>query len=226
MFSELGYRPLDFGPVSSDGDPRREMRAMLDTHARQYVQPVIRRTAQGCLRLGLTPNQVTWSAFIIGMGAAAVEVGSRPVAAVILLWLSAYLDAVDGSMARERHQTSPWGTLLDITFDRLVELGIIVALAIRFPDARLLLVLLTAGIVFSMTVFLTVGALAEKQGMKSFYYQAGLAERTEGIILLSVMMLWSGALLWTTAAFVVVEIVTAVQRLREAYRLFEGTSPP
>lgn len=196
---------------------------MLDTHARKYVQPVIVRTAKVCLRVGLTPNQVTWSALLIGLGAAALEVGEQSLVAAVVLWCSAYLDAVDGSMARERHQTSPWGTLLDITFDRLVELGVIVALAIRFPDARLLLVFLTAGIVFSMTVFLTVGALAEKQGMKSFYYQTGLAERTEGIILLSVMMVWSEALAWTTTVFVVVEVITAVQRLREAYRLFEGT---
>ena len=100
----------------------------------------------------------------------------RPVAAVIVLWLSGYLDAVDGSMARERQQLSAWGTVMDVTFDRIVELGIIIALAIRFPQAQLPLLLLTAAIVFSMTVFLSVGALSEKKGMKSFYYQSGLAD--------------------------------------------------
>lgn len=48
---------------------------------------------------------------------------------------------------------SPRGTVMDVTFARIVELGMIIALAIRFPQAQLLLLLLTAGIVFSMTVF-------------------------------------------------------------------------
>lgn len=193
---------------------------MLDTHARKYVQPMIQLTAQGFIGLGLTPTGVTWGAFLVGLAAGGSEWLARPGLAVVLLGISGYLDAVDGSMARTLARTSAWGTLLDITFDRLVELAIIVALAIRYPVDRLALVGLTAGIVFSMTVFLTVGALADKQGQKSFYYQAGIAERTEGFILLGAMMLWPRGLLWVTLLFVAVEFVTALQRMREARRLF------
>lgn len=193
---------------------------MLDTHARKYVQPIIQSTAQGFIGLGLTPTAVTWGAFVVGLAAGGSELLARPGLAVVLLGISGYLDAVDGSMARTLGRTSAWGTLLDITFDRLVELGIIVALAIRYPGDRLALVVLTAGIVFSMTVFLTVGALADKQGQKSFYYQAGVAERTEGLVLLAAMMLWPRGLLWVTLLFVAVEIVTALQRMSEARRLF------
>ena len=42
-----------------------------------------------------------------------------------------------------------------------------------------------------MTIFLTVGALAQNNGMKSFRYQAGLAERSEGFICFSFMILLS-----------------------------------
>jgi archaetidylinositol phosphate synthase len=195
---------------------------MLDTHARKWVQPVINYTAKRLLNWGVTPNQVTWTAFIIGLITGAFIFFELPIAAAILLWISGYLDAVDGSMARIQQQSSAWGTLMDITFDRIVELSVIIGLAALYPESRFLLLLLTASIVFSMTVFLTVGALTEKKGMKSFYYQAGLAERTEGFILFTLMILLSQWLLWITAIFLAVEIFTGLQRMMEARRILKG----
>lgn len=168
------------------------------------------------------PNQVTGMAFVVGIASGGFIYLGQPIIAVVLLWISGYLDAVDGSMARLKQQSSAWGTLLDITFDRVVELSAIVGLAIVYPDARFLLLLLTASIVVSMTIFLTVGALTEKKGMKSFYYQAGLAERTEGFILFTLMILLPQWLLWLTALFFVVEIVTALQRMMEARKILKA----
>jgi phosphatidylglycerophosphate synthase len=196
---------------------------MLDTHGRRFVQPIIQQTAQTFLHFGWTATGVTWAAFIIGLGAGVLVWLGLPVLAVITLWISGFLDAVDGTMARIAKRTSPWGTLLDITFDRVVELTIIIALGLRYPEALFLLLVLTASIVFSMTIFLTVGALSEKQGYKSFYYQAGLAERTEGFLFLSVMVLFPAALLWSTGIFIIVEIFTGVQRLLEGRRLLKSS---
>lgn len=195
---------------------------MLDTHARHLVQPMIGHTAKMFVRLGLTPNQVTWIAFLLGTGSGALIYFEQPIWAVIVLWISGYLDAVDGSMARMKQSTSAWGTLLDITFDRIVELSVIIGLAAKFPEMRFLLLLLTASIVFSMTIFLTVGALSEKKGMKSFYYQAGVAERTEGFILFTLMILLPGQLFWTTLIFLFVETFTALQRMLEARKLLKN----
>src|SRR5690554_4659320 len=150
---------------------------MLDTHARKYVEPVIKTTAKRLLNIGLTANQVTVGAFVIGCLAGVLVYFGLPLLGVALLWLSGFFDAVDGSMARET-KTSSFGTVLDVTFDRIVEIGIILALALRYPDAALALLLLSCAIIVSMTVFLTVGAVTDKKGMKSFYYQAGVAERT------------------------------------------------
>jgi archaetidylinositol phosphate synthase len=194
---------------------------MLDTHARYIVQPLIGRTARILLKLGLTADQVTWIAFLIGSATGVLIYFDHPVIAAILLWISGYLDAVDGSMARDQNKSTPWGTLLDITFDRIVELSVIIGLAARFPDAQFILLLLTAAIVFSMTVFLTVGALSDKKGVKSFYYQAGLAERTEGFILFTLMILLPQWLIWTTGLFLLVEVFTAFQRMMEAKRILK-----
>lgn len=131
---------------------------MLDTHARKFVQPMVGRTARLFLQWGLTANQVTWLAFLLALPTGALIYFDHPMLAVILLWISGCLDAVDGSMAREQQNTTSWGTLIDITFDRIVELSVVIGLAARFPRAQFPLLLLTASIVFSMTVFLTVGA--------------------------------------------------------------------
>lgn len=193
---------------------------MLDTHGRKYVQPVIDKTAKGLLKTGLSANSVTVIAFVIGLAPIVfIELGQYA-AAVLLLWFSGFLDAVDGSMARET-APSPWGTLMDITFDRLVEGGIILALAFRFQESMWALLILSIAIIFSMTIFLTVGALSEKQGVKSFYYQAGVAERTEGFILFSLMILWNKYLTVMTLLFFAVETFTAMQRMAEARRLLK-----
>jgi phosphatidylglycerophosphate synthase len=193
---------------------------MLDTHARKYVQPAIEFVAKRFLIWGWTPTGVTWLAFLLGAGSGFLIAFNQLILAVVILWISGYLDAVDGTMARLSGRTSAWGTLLDITFDRLVEISVIIGLAIAFPEATLILLLLSVSIIFSMTVFLTVGALSEKKGVKSFYYQAGLAERTEGFLLFSVMILLPDWLFWSTLLFLIVESWTGLQRLLEARRLF------
>jgi archaetidylinositol phosphate synthase len=196
---------------------------MLDTHGRAAVQPIISKTATVFLRMGLKANHVTIIAFLIGIFASVLVYLQHPFAGVAVLWLSGFLDAVDGSMARQSKTSSPWGTVLDVTLDRIVEAGILVALALRHQDPTVLLwfLFLAISIIFTMTVFLTVGALSEKESVKSFYYQPGLAERTEGFILFSLMVLFQSHLVFWTIVFLIVEIITGLQRLIEAYKILK-----
>lgn len=191
---------------------------MLDTYARKYVQPAVDKTADFLLKKGWSADGVTKTAFVIGLSSGIFIYLEQPALAVIALWLSGFLDVVDGTMARKT-KPSPWGTLLDISFDRLVEISVILGLAFRFPESMWALLLLSASIIVAMTVFLTVGALAEKQGEKSFYYQAGLAERTEGFILFTLMIVFSPYLTAITLFFIAVQIFTIFQRMAEAKRI-------
>lgn len=72
-----------------------------------------------------------------------------------------------------------------------------------------------------MTIFLTVGALSEKKGVKSFYYQAGVVERSEGFIFFSLMILIPSYLGIITNIFSILIIITAIQRFLEAKRLLD-----
>jgi archaetidylinositol phosphate synthase len=197
---------------------------VLDTHGRAAVQPIISKTAHSLLKIGLSANQVTYISFFIGIMASVLVYFGQPIAGVFVLWLSGFLDAVDGSMARQSKTSSPWGTVLDVTLDRVVEAGILVVLALRHPEPNVLLLFLflAISIIFTMTIFLTVGALSEKGSYKSFYYQPGLAERTEGFILFSLLVLFQSQLVFWTIIFIGVEIITGIQRLIEARKILKS----
>ena len=194
---------------------------MLDTHARKYVNPIIELVAEFLLKLKLTPNNVTILALLLGVSTSIFLYFDMHIIAVTLLWVSGYLDAVDGAMARRSNSSSSFGTLLDIVSDRIVEVSIVLVLGLKFVDVRYNLIVLTVCILMSMTIFLTVGALSEKKGVKSFYYQAGVAERSEGFIFFSLMILIPSYLGIITNIFSILIIITAIQRFLEAKRLLD-----
>ena len=194
---------------------------MLDTHARKYVNPIIELGAKFLLRLKLTPNNVTILALLLGISTSIFLYFDMQIIAVTLLWVSGYLDAVDGAMARRSNSSSSFGTLLDIVSDRIVEVSIVLVLGLKFVDVRYNLIVFTVCILMSMTIFLTVGALSEKKGVKSFYYQAGVAERSEGFIFFSLMILIPSYLGIITNIFSILIIITAIQRFLEAKRLLD-----
>lgn len=141
---------------------------MLDTHARKYVNPIIELGAKFLLRLKLTPNNVTILALLLGVSTSIFLYFDMQIIAVTLLWVSGYLDAVDGAMARRSNSSSSFGTLLDIVSDRIVEVSIVLVLGLKFVDVRYNLIVLTVCILMSMTIFLTVGALSEKKELNHF----------------------------------------------------------
>ncbi|MGL5329092.1 MAG: CDP-alcohol phosphatidyltransferase family protein [Peptostreptococcaceae bacterium] len=194
---------------------------MLDTHARKYVNPIIEKGSNFFLKLKLTPNQVTLLALLVGISTSVFVYFDLEIIGVIVLWLSGYLDAVDGAMARENNATSSFGTLLDIVSDRIVEVSMIIVLGMKHIDIRFNLMILAISILISMTIFLTVGALTEKKGMKSFYYQAGVAERSEGFILFSLMILLPNYLGLITNMFSILVLFTAGQRFLEAKKILD-----
>ena len=195
---------------------------MLDTYGRKYVNPLINLGAKAFLKLRFTPNLVTVIALITGILAAFFNFYGNIIIALLLLWISGYLDSVDGAMARKLGLTTPFGTLLDITFDRIVELSIIISVALKSENTRIYLLFLLCSILISMTIFLTVGALSKNNGVKSFRYQAGVAERTEGFIMFSLIMCLEGdCKIITINIFTIIILITIFQRIIEAKKLLK-----
>ncbi|MGL5347591.1 MAG: CDP-alcohol phosphatidyltransferase family protein [Peptostreptococcaceae bacterium] len=194
---------------------------MLDTHARKYVNPIIEKGADFFIKCKLSANNVTILALILGLSTSVFIYFDFYIIAFITLWISGYLDAVDGAISRKTSTSSSFGTLLDILCDRIVEIGIIITLGLKYDNIRFYLIILTACILISMTVFLTVGALTDKKGMKSFYYQAGVAERSEGFIMFTIMFLFPDYLTISTNIFSILILITAMQRFFEAKKILD-----
>lgn len=194
---------------------------MLDTHARKYVNPFIEKGANFFIKLKLSADSVTILALLLGIFASILLYFDQNIIAVLILWLSGYLDAVDGAIARKTNSSSSFGTVLDITSDRIVEIGIIIVTGIKFVDVRFNLMILLSCILLSMVIFLTVGAVSEKSGIKSFYYQAGVAERSEGFIMFSIMMLSKTYLGIVINIFAFIILITALQRMIEARKILK-----
>lgn len=195
---------------------------MIDTYGRKYFNSIIDLGAKFFLKLNFTPNSVTVIALITGVFSSVLLLNDYNYMAIIVLWLSGYLDSVDGAMARMSSSTSAYGTLLDITFDRIVELSLIFSLAFRFEESRIYLMFLMGAILISMTIFLTVGALAKNNGIKSFKYQAGIAERTEGFLMFSLMIIFKNSFLITFInLFTIIIVITIFQRIYEAKKILQ-----
>ena len=188
---------------------------MLDSRARRFVEPFINTVAQALHEAGLSANAVTVTAMLIGVAAAGSVAAGWIWSGIALLWLSGVLDAVDGALARVTG-ASAFGAVLDITFDRVVEIAMIFALAWGHPEARLILVALAGVIAIAMSLFLSIAAALRNASPKSFHYAPGLGERTEAFICLTLMAAGQTHLQAWTGLFIAVIVFTMGQRLRHA----------
>lgn len=195
---------------------------MLDTKARLYIQPIFEKTADFCVKKSITANQVTVLALIIGLIASVMLYFDLNILAVVILWISGYFDALDGTIARKTNTKSKIGGFMDIVFDRIIEISIIIVLSLKTESLAIYSVFLLSGIILSMTVFLTSGALIEKDSKKAFYYQTGLAERTEGFIMLSLAMAIPKYVELFIIFFTCIVIFTAVQRFIETIKYLKN----
>lgn len=185
---------------------------MLDTNARKWVQPILDAIARACQAIGISANALTMAGMLTGLVAALLVLTGNPISGCLVLWVSGTIDAADGTLARLT-KPSPLGAILDITFDRVVEIAVIVAIAYGRPDARLELLVLAGLIAIAMSLFLSIGAAVSNLSIKSFHYAPGLGERTEAFICLSLMILDGERLMLWIWVFVGVIVFTMIQRL-------------
>jgi CDP-diacylglycerol--glycerol-3-phosphate 3-phosphatidyltransferase len=90
------------------------------------IEPLVR----GLVALGITPNGLTWSALVTGLGAGvALSVGWFGLA-TLLATISTIGDILDGQVARLTNSGSDRGELLDAAVDRYTEFAFLAGLVI------------------------------------------------------------------------------------------------
>lgn len=182
----------------------------------------------------ISANQLTVIGLVIGLMSALLIYLSSVFTELLMVFIvlsmvftitSFIIDTLDGSVARFEESTI-FGGILDIFCDRLVEVSIIIAIVATDPSKLVWPGMFTlAAIILCISMFLIVGGIIKRDELdkksKVIIYQGGLMERSETFFfLLAIILLipWRFVILWI---FAILVFVTALLRLRDAYKIFK-----
>ena len=199
---------------------------MLSRSLKPAVTRLIKPVAAFALRIGITPNAVTWVG-AVGVIASALFFYPRGdfFLGTAVIAFFALSDLFDGTMARiSKAGASKWGSFLDSTIDRVTDSAILLGVSIYLiNEGDQLSFVVIATLVTGMLVPY-IRAKAESFGVEC---SGGIAERTERLIMamsaialdgLGVPYVLAGGM-WLLA---VLGAVTVVQRMLIVRRAFHS----
>ncbi|HYY90758.1 MAG TPA: CDP-alcohol phosphatidyltransferase family protein, partial [Candidatus Dormibacteraeota bacterium] len=172
-------------------------------------------------RAGLSPNSLTVVGFLLSVIAATLYWGGLTgwewVAAIFVLLIGSFFDAVDGAMARKYSKVSKFGGVLDSVLDRIAEISLYAGLlAGALVQPWIGIWALSAALMVS---YVRARVSAEGVTLKG----VGIAERPERLLILIVAtLLWplSSAILGAGVLLIaVLSTVTVVSRVYRASRV-------
>jgi len=187
------------------------------------------RLAGGLAAIGLSPNAWTLISLVPALAGLAALVMHQLALGLAMFALSAFIDIVDGTVARVTNQVSDKGAYIDGVVDRYVELMLYLGLLIYIgrgeflglPNEVWIVLLIFGGL---MTSF--VRAYADHRGIVKdpgeLKRMGGLLERLERLMLLYFgMFLGLFDIQWLMAVIALTALLanaTALQRIRFALR--------
>jgi CDP-diacylglycerol---glycerol-3-phosphate 3-phosphatidyltransferase len=182
------------------------------------------RSIVGLARTRVTPNALTTAGVSLCI-AAAVLVYFEYRSELLFYWLAAFvfvvgsvLDILDGALARAGGKTTPFGSFLDSTTDRVGEGAMLGAIALIFSrhGNEIALAATVAAIAGSFLVSYT-RAKAEGLGLRG---DVGLGSRAERVVVITaglVLAPW-GLLQWAIYLLTATAWLTVVQRILHVRR--------
>ncbi len=129
---------------------------MLDTYSSRpgWLDSLLTAVARMALRSDMSANSLTYLALVSGLAAGLLFYCHRPVVALLCLSLSGLADAIDGRVARLGRGSTPWGGVLDLVFDRIVEGTVLLGLALPHPHLHVPALVLAVTWYVNLCVFL------------------------------------------------------------------------
>lgn len=201
---------------------------MFDAKLRPIIDGPLNVAGRWLATRGIRADHVTIAGFAIGIGAAiSIATGAFGLG-LLLIGLNRLADGLDGAVARATAPTDRGG-FLDIALDFAFYAAIPLAFAIHDPAANALpAAFLIAAFLANGTAFLAFAIAAAKrdlttadQGIKSFFYMAGMAEGAETIAVFCAFCLWPSGFAWLAGGFAALCFVSAVARVLAGWRALQ-----
>lgn len=144
----------------------------------RYIDPI----AEVFVKVGITPNQISVLSLIAGLLCAFLYFQQHFVTGSILLFLSALLDLVDGSVARKVNRQTDFGAVFDWITDKYVDAFVL--LGIGFSGIPIISRFLPVPPVadFGVVALAVVGSFMNTFIKPVVYAEIGYQERIEGKI--------------------------------------------
>ena len=198
---------------------------MLSRSLKPAVTRLITPVAAFALRIGITPNAVTWAG-AVGVIASALFFYPRGdfFLGTAVISFFALSDLFDGTMARiSKAGASKWGSFLDSTIDRVTDSAILLGVSIYLinNDDQLSFVVIATLVTGMLVPY--IRAKAESFGVEC---SGGIAERTERLIMamsaialdgLGVPYVLAGGM-WLLAGLGAVTVVQRMLIVRRAFK--------
>jgi len=154
----------------------------------QIIQPLVSKLGN------LDPSVLTWMSLFIALIAfyliSTSEMNSRGSFAiligVLLILVAGILDALDGALARHQGVDGPYGDFLDHTIDRIVDIGLLLAIGLNAAFVQEL----SSGIIAALMTLLGsyMGTQAQSVGLNRIY---GGFSRADRLVLSLVGLIWA-----------------------------------
>ena len=199
---------------------------MIDARIRRLIDPPLAHAGQRLAAAGLSADAVSIGGCLIGLAAALAASAGHFYLALALLIANRIADGLDGAIARATRRTDR-GAFFDIALDFLVYAAMPLGFAVWHPETNALpAAFLLASFVANGSAFLAFSILAEKRGMKttrqghkSIYYLAGIAEGFETIVFMAAFCLFPTHFPILALIFATLCWISAVCRLVLGWKL-------
>jgi len=197
---------------------------MLDEELRRSVKPLYKLPARILSERGVTGDALTWASLGIGALCLVTIAFGLNTAALVLWLLNRLFDGIDGEVARLRKEASDLGAFVDIVADFFMYGGLLLALAVQHPEARLALVVLFFAYYLNGTVFLTLSGILERLKKerlteRGLHFRRSLTEGFETIVAGVLFLVFPdhvSPIAWVFAGMV---FVSSAQRLWDGWRI-------
>ena len=167
----------------------------------------------------VSPDVITWTGFILTLGAAALIITEHLFAAGFVVLIAGFFDMLDGALARITNKVTRFGGILDSTLDRLSEAALLLGILVVYAREQSMLGIIFVGLTLISSLLVSyIKARAEALGLEC---EVGLFTRPERVVVLALGLLLSQidyALIVVLGITMVFSFFTVGQRLLHVWR--------